>query len=174
MKRGVVRVASSIVKACRPFDCLAHTTQLHTFSSLHTCFPTPLLAKQDRSVVPIDLAICRLSGTGVDSVFLGTVNAAMHDDQGLPLYALPDSGTVLCVDPRFPDHFGHSESDYTGKPLGTFILESEEFQWYAVHRLLLVHDSTTVADSTYCLLLLPRLLHDLHLQLPLKVLRRKP
>lgn len=71
---------------------------------------------QDRSVFLTNLGVVRLSGSGLDSVFLGVFKPVEDNETDMKLWATP-AGVILCMDRRLADVLGYAASDLVGTSL---------------------------------------------------------
>jgi PAS domain S-box-containing protein len=70
---------------------------------------------KDKYVFPTRVLVTKVSGEGVDSVFMGLFKPVAEDLGLVRCYVTP-GGAVLCSDHRFYDWFGRPPSEIQGKP----------------------------------------------------------
>lgn len=86
-----------------------------------------LLLSQDHTVFPVSLTVVRISGLGLDSIYMGIMKAYTAKDDGIvKVWALPN-GTTLCCDQNFKDAFGIGPDAVLGRSLGSLTTNPEEF-----------------------------------------------
>ncbi len=71
---------------------------------------------KNRFVIPISLAVTRVSGSGQDSIFMGVMRPAKVDPGTVKVWMMPN-GVMLCVDQAFLDYAGWGASEMVGRPL---------------------------------------------------------
>lgn len=81
----------------------------------------------DKYVFPTRVLVTKISGDGIDSVFMGVFAAVADDKTVVRVYVAP-GGSILCADQRFQDWFGRSPSDIQGKPFHSMGVEQGQLE----------------------------------------------
>ncbi|GAX73357.1 hypothetical protein CEUSTIGMA_g810.t1 [Chlamydomonas eustigma] len=79
-----------------------------------------VMLHKNRYVIGIDLLVTKLSGFGMDSVFMGSIRAIPTPQGAARLWAL-SNGVVLSVDITFSDWFGYQPEDLPGMYLSSIV-----------------------------------------------------
>ncbi|GAX73193.1 hypothetical protein CEUSTIGMA_g646.t1 [Chlamydomonas eustigma] len=82
---------------------------------------------KDRYVFPASLFVTKVSGDGMDSVFMGVFKIMQEDKTTVRAYATP-GGSILCCDMRFMDWFGIKSSELQGKLFHTLAVEQGQLE----------------------------------------------
>eukprot|EP00775_Hariotina_reticulata_P003511 gene3511-3781_t len=84
------------------------------------------------SILPVSLTVTRISGIGLDSIYMGILRAYnIKDDGNVKVWALPN-GVAMCCDDHFRDCFGITSSSVLGRNISSFSTDQEAFdRWIA-------------------------------------------
>eukprot|EP00775_Hariotina_reticulata_P001355 gene1355-1696_t len=87
---------------------------------------------KDRSIVPCSLTVTRISGIGLDSIYMGIMRAFNIKEDGLvKIWALPN-GTMMCTNDQIRDCFGINSRDVLGRNISILSTEQDAFEkWIA-------------------------------------------
>jgi hypothetical protein len=77
--------------------------------------------------LPVSLTVTRISGIGLDSIYMGIMRAFnIKDDGNVKVWALPN-GIAMCCDDHFRDCFGITSSSVLGRKISSYSTEQEAF-----------------------------------------------
>ncbi|GFR41359.1 hypothetical protein Agub_g2042 [Astrephomene gubernaculifera] len=80
-----------------------------------------------RYVLPVKLAVSKVSGATEDSIFMGVLETVPVDPAEAHLYLLP-SGVVTAMDQAFAEWLGFELGDIIGKDIGTLVTDAEQIK----------------------------------------------
>jgi len=82
---------------------------------------------QSGSLLPVSLTVTRISGIGLDSIYMGVLRAYnIKDDGNVKVWALPN-GIAMCCDDHFRDCFGITSGHVLGRNILDFSTNQEAF-----------------------------------------------
>eukprot|EP00775_Hariotina_reticulata_P003515 gene3515-3785_t len=85
---------------------------------------------KDRSILPCSLTVARISGIGLDSIYMGILRAYTIKEDGLvKIWALPN-GTMMCTNDQMRDCFGINSKDVLGRNISILSTEPEALDRY--------------------------------------------
>lgn len=82
---------------------------------------------KERYVFPARIMVTKVSGDGMDSVFMGVFKPIEEDHSVVRAYVAP-GGSILCADLRFMDWFGKDASELQGKPFHSLGVEQGQLE----------------------------------------------
>jgi len=83
---------------------------------------------QDRSILPCSLTVARISGVGLDSIYMGIMRPFnIKEDGTVKIWALPN-GTMMCTNDQMRDCFGLNSKDVLGRNISVLSTEQEVFE----------------------------------------------
>lgn len=95
---------------------------------------------RERYVFPTRLLVSKVSGDGMDSVFMGVFKPVPEDKTVMNAY-VATGGSLLCADLRFLDWFGRNPAELQGKPFHTLGVEQGQLE-----QLISLASETSEAD----------------------------
>eukprot|EP00775_Hariotina_reticulata_P013181 gene13181-13312_t len=86
--------------------------------------------RKDHVMIPLHLYVRKLSGSGSEAIFMGTLRAALEEDPSIARVWTTPSGLILCSDIRFCEWFGISSDSLVGKTFSSMAVEPEPLEQF--------------------------------------------